>query len=120
MTPTDDPSDPDGAGNDDQPGLGEDLIALRDGDLDDEQERRVRERIERDPQGVAELLDQLDQTDAILERIRSHPPPPELTERLEAAIADEVAARDAGENRPVHPDDDERADRGRDGDDPGQ
>lgn len=101
MTPTDDPPDPGGPdgpgafGNEERPITTEDLIALREGDLDEEQARRVRERIESDPEAVAELLDQLDQTDALLERFRTQPPPPELSERLDAVIADEIAARDA-------------------------
>lgn len=114
MTPTDDPPDsgrPGGPEDEDRPVTTEDLIALRDGDLDDDQARRVRERIERDPEAVAGLLDELDQTDAILDRIRSQPVPPELSARLEAAIADE-RARD-------QPPDDRQPGGGREDGDPG-
>lgn len=91
--------DPGGGRGEDRPVSLEDLIALRDGDLDDDQARRVRERIERDPEAVAGLLDELDETDAILEQLRSHPPPPELSERIESAIAEE-AARGRGDDQP--------------------
>lgn len=99
MTPTDDRPDPGDGRGDDRPISLEDLIALRDGDLDDVQTRRVRERIERDPEAVAGLLDELDQTDAILDQLRSHPPPPDLSERLQSTIADE-SARARGDDQP--------------------
>lgn len=95
MRPTDDHSD---SGDDDYPVTLEDLIALRDGDLDHDQARRLRERIERDPDTAAGLLDELDQTDAILDQLRSQPPPGDLSERLRSAIADE-AARAAGDEQ---------------------
>lgn len=95
MCPTDDHSD---SAADDCPVTLEDLIALRDGDLDHDQARRLRERIERDPDTAAGLLDELDQTDGILERLRNQPPPPELSDRLQSAIADE-AARGAGDDQ---------------------
>lgn len=106
MTPTNDPPDPpghgdrgdpsDGQGHQDRPISLEDLIALRDGDLDDEQARRVRRRIERDPELAADLLEELDQTDAILDQQRRQRPPPDLLDRLQSAIADEAAARSLG------------------------
>lgn len=91
MRPTDDHS-----GDDDPPVTLEELIALREGDLDHDQARRLRERIERDPEVAAGLLDELDQTDVILERLRRQPPPRELSDRLQSAIADETA-RGAGD-----------------------
>lgn len=93
MRPTDDHS-----GDDDPPVTLEELIALREGDLDHDQARRLRERIERDPEVAAGLLDELDQTDVILERLRRAPPPPELSDRLQSAIAEE-AARRAGDDQ---------------------
>lgn len=96
MTPTDPPDDRPDRGDEDGPVTLEDLIALRDGDLSAEQARRVTSRLESDPAAAA-LLDELDQTDVLLERLRTQPPPAELSQRLQSRIADEAAARAAGE-----------------------
>lgn len=94
MNPNDHP-DPEG----DRPVTLEELIALRDGDLDAEQARRLTERLERDPHAAA-LLTELDETDAILDRLRTRQPPPGFSERLQALIGDEAAARERETGRP--------------------
>ena len=99
------PTDNDHSGDDDPPVTLEELIALREGDLDHDQARRLRERIERDPETAADLLDELDQTDVILERLRRPPPPPELSDRLQSAIAEEAARDRRDQQDGAHEDD---------------
>lgn len=101
MRPTDDHS-----GDDDTPVTLEELIALREGDLDHDQARQLRERIERDPEVAAGLLAELDQTDVILERLRRAPPPPELSDRLQSAIAEEAARGNGDQHDGAREDDD--------------
>lgn len=74
----------------------EELIALRDGELSGEQEAALLERLATDPE-ARELLDQLDETDAILTRLRTRPMPPDVSDAIQRRLAEESRRRDHGD-----------------------
>lgn len=74
----------------------EELIALRDGELSTEQVTELLERIATDPR-AGELLDQLDQTDTILARLRNKPMPADVRDAIQRRLAEENRRRDHGD-----------------------
>lgn len=80
-----------------------DLIALRDGQLSPAEEASVLERISSDP-SAAELLEELDDTDAILARVRERTMPSDIAARIESAL-DRAAHERADSDPPRDPGD---------------
>lgn len=65
------------------------LMALRDGVLSPQEEADLYERVENDPSAAALLAD-LDETDAILQRLRSEGMPTDVSARIERALRAEA------------------------------
>ena len=88
----------------------EELLALRDGELSIEDEANLLARVRASERATA-MLDELDQTDEILGRIRNKPRDPEVVAGIEQAIAQAEAGRHgepSGEQ--VHEDQDQDRD----------
>ncbi len=70
----------------------EELLALRDGELSVDDEANLRARVRASERATA-MLDELDQTDEVLGRIRNKPLDPEVVAGIEQAIAQAEAGR---------------------------
>ena len=70
----------------------EELIALREGDLSDDQAAALQARVNDSPR-AQQLLVELGHTDEVLGVVRNQPVPPELVESIDRLIAEQQQQR---------------------------